>query len=379
MASFYDKGYQVAAIGNVDNDGFPDYAVGEVNVYSGPAATPRLLLDAGQISRGADLDGDGVSEIFTSRKNQFARVLSGVDGTTLWNEPLGVGYVDGTGATLAVADLNGDGAPELLLGGASLVYLFVGNPPQGIRTFPVETQVLASAGDLTGNLAAEFIAGESRFSGAAGLESGRAAVYCIGLGPRVDSVDLDRSRYDAQEVITVSGGNFLESLDVEVSVQGRLASEVEILDDTTLSFVAPVCDPGPGDLEVFSIFGRDQLPDAIQFTPSILPPQGDFTPGGSVQIDFLVEPGDAVFCFIGPEPCLNLSLNGYAGSLGTVPIYPMFNVPVWPFDRLVVDEVIVNDPSLVGASFVLQILAGPTLFGDGRDAAFSNCQVLTIE
>lgn len=147
LHSFYgsmdwgDFGFEVAALGNLDGDGVEDFAIGdrrvsvqsvvsagEVNVYSGanfsllyrlsgPAA---IAFFGNSIASVGDLNGDGSPEILVGAPQEnfdqgAAYLYSGADGSLLRR-------IDGTrgeqfGATVCGGgDLDGDGAPDMLIG-----------------------------------------------------------------------------------------------------------------------------------------------------------------------------------------------------------------------------------------------------------------------
>src|SRR5262249_22731474 len=133
-------GSDVAGIGDIDADGFPDYAVtaandypiydcGVVFVYSGASGNPLYrwtnTSTTYNVGRGlddyVDWNGDGFSDVLVSASGGLATdgyvyVYSGKDGTVL---ATAVGEVFGTqfGDSIAnVGDMNGDGYPEILVG-----------------------------------------------------------------------------------------------------------------------------------------------------------------------------------------------------------------------------------------------------------------------
>jgi hypothetical protein len=139
-------GSAVAALGDVDGDGVPDFAVGApqhdasalansgvVLVHSG-ATRARLFFIPGDqagarlgsvLASGADLDGDGVHDLLVgvpARSDLLGgegvvRACSGVDGALLW-ERIGIQNDDRFGGAVALADSNGDGVAEALASAA---------------------------------------------------------------------------------------------------------------------------------------------------------------------------------------------------------------------------------------------------------------------
>ena len=134
-------GRAVAAVGDVDGDGFADFAVGapgsivgpvgRVYVYSGQTLAP-LWVFAGGFSESAgaalaivlDRNGDGVSELAVGGPTMAAsgafeqgivRVLSGTDGGFLLNYRAPLGNPPVGKSIVAGLDVNADGADEILL------------------------------------------------------------------------------------------------------------------------------------------------------------------------------------------------------------------------------------------------------------------------
>lgn len=133
-------GVGVAAVGDVDGDGRPDFAVGahhsaevapqsgSVRVYSGATGVQIHAFlgdefhdDLGHVLSGAgDVDGDGVPDIIGGLHDSVdagqARVYSGASGALLFNF-VGTSVGDFYGHAVASAgDVDGDGRSDLLVG-----------------------------------------------------------------------------------------------------------------------------------------------------------------------------------------------------------------------------------------------------------------------
>lgn len=133
-------GVGVAAVGDVDGDGHPDFAVGahhsaevaqqsgSVRVYSGFTGALLYLFtgdehhdDLGHVLSGAgDVNADGVPDIIGGLHDSVdpgqARVYSGADGATLYTFA-GISNGDFYGHAVASAgDVDGDGFDDILVG-----------------------------------------------------------------------------------------------------------------------------------------------------------------------------------------------------------------------------------------------------------------------
>ncbi|MBF0170619.1 MAG: VCBS repeat-containing protein [Nitrospinae bacterium] len=150
-------GYTSASLGDVDGDGVGDFAVGAINgsgdtaltgavhVYRGgqrePAPLVRLVgvdpLDKfGSAIAGGDLNGDGRGDVIvaalyaTGVAFQSGVVSVYFGGGTVSPEPsatiTGVVGDAGVGSAVAVGDVNGDGADDLLVGAGHDVLVYFG-------------------------------------------------------------------------------------------------------------------------------------------------------------------------------------------------------------------------------------------------------------
>ncbi len=179
-------GYRVASIGDLDGDGFPDFAVGEIFADSGS------LQFAGAI-----------------------HVLSGMDGTLLYRID-GVDAGGHLGDSLAAGtDLDGDGFGDILAGasttdtaggfGAGSVFAFSG--ATGARILRIDGQETSSrlgfsvsfAGDLTGDGVSEILAGAVMAPAADGtLSTGSVFVFSGADG-------TEYLRFDGEEAFDETG------------------------------------------------------------------------------------------------------------------------------------------------------------------------------
>ena len=130
-AGFSDIGWTVSGIGDVDQDGFPDFAVGGRNfarIYSGQT-TSLISEHTGfgywvQVSGAGDVNGDGVPDFLLGDSSDSTNqpgsgsvgLYSGKDGILLY-EFHGEFSSDGLGSAVSGAgDVNGDGYADVVLG-----------------------------------------------------------------------------------------------------------------------------------------------------------------------------------------------------------------------------------------------------------------------
>lgn len=149
-------GYSAASAGDVNADGVADYMVSApvgryANVYSGADHTVLLTVSAGpgeffgaSVSGAGDVNGDGRADLLVGAQNasySFTNagrvyVYSGADGALLWTADGPAAFARlGSGAGL-VGDVNGDGAPDTVVGamGAAQAFVFSGADGSVIHT-----------------------------------------------------------------------------------------------------------------------------------------------------------------------------------------------------------------------------------------------------
>ena len=152
----------------------------DIRVY-GPAdpQNPRLQFTpfgnylGGVVVATGDVNGDGIADIgvaVSSGGNPHVKVFNGIDGSELASFfAFDLGYLGGV--TLAIADLNGDGLAEIIVGaaeGVSHVKVFSGNGLSELLSFfaytdangaPTPSGVNVSAGDFNGDGRSEIVTG----------------------------------------------------------------------------------------------------------------------------------------------------------------------------------------------------------------------------
>ncbi len=196
-------GFSVAGLGDINNDGFDDFAVGKpsaipfssapgigrITVYSGiDGSVIRAHVGAAgsqmgeEIANAGDVNGDGVNDILAGQPSFQAnfnggsrgrtQVFSGADGALLHTV---TGTIDTAmaGATVdGVGDINGDGLADFIVGaprGSTSTFLTVGNAKvfsgaDASVLFQVENDIsstvfaenVAGLGDVNGDGVGDF-------------------------------------------------------------------------------------------------------------------------------------------------------------------------------------------------------------------------------
>ena len=196
---------------DVDGDGVPDFVAGSpgddtAGAQAGAAfvrsgRTGALLLSILGDSPGerlgsstalvGDLDGDGRSEILVGAHRAdaagvdsgLARVLSGGDGSTLWNLP-GAAPGDAFGLSVADAgDVDGDGVPDLAIGAPLHAAGGAGAGAVDLVSGADGSTLLHVDGDVPGGLLGYAVAGAGDVDGDGRADVIVGAPYAAGVGP----------------------------------------------------------------------------------------------------------------------------------------------------------------------------------------------------
>jgi hypothetical protein len=129
-------GSSIAGIGDVDGDGVPDFVVGApleanallhhgvVTAYSGSTGTAiySVLGDASTdflgwaIASMGDVDGDGFADFAVGTSTTSACVLSGKDGSTLWTLAAAKSTTFFGRSMCSGGDVDGDGIADVIVG-----------------------------------------------------------------------------------------------------------------------------------------------------------------------------------------------------------------------------------------------------------------------
>ncbi len=163
-------GWSVAAAGDVDQDGVPDWAAGAVNdhdfstgpsyvrIFSGADASEiRTYTLAGSGNRlgqslvnAGDVNGDTVPDLLIGASGAgFVQMRSGADGSILWNKSAGTS--SGLGWDVDVAgDVDGDGQLDVVVGVPWLGSARVFRASDGMFV----TGIVGPAGDFFGGAVA---------------------------------------------------------------------------------------------------------------------------------------------------------------------------------------------------------------------------------
>ena len=203
-------GEAVAGIGDVNGDGFPDFAVGacresssgRVHLFSGkdckelrvfePVSSEERTWFGNSIAAAGDLDSDGRPDLLIGGDevgyDQFARVYSSASGTVLLSiKSVGECMFNHFGSAVAtLGDVNGDGVPDYLVGdpddlpekppkdvGQAAGSVLVASGKTGAALFKVFGKkhidclgdCMAACGDLDGDHVPDFVAKAKNYPG----------------------------------------------------------------------------------------------------------------------------------------------------------------------------------------------------------------------
>ena len=190
-------GRSVSDAGDVNGDGFDDLIVGAMTdatngrdsgnakVFSGADGSVLYNFDFDDISFGdlfgssvssaGDVNGDGFADVIvgalSDRNNGSAsgsaRVLSGADGSVLYIFNGATAFTNFGWSVSGLGDVNGDGVPDLIVGGSGTAGVFSGADGSALYNFRGDFSrdrfgaSVSGVGDVNGDGLADFIVGAS--------------------------------------------------------------------------------------------------------------------------------------------------------------------------------------------------------------------------
>lgn len=200
--------------GMIDEGDMPDIVyisytggAGVVRAISGDGMTELFAItgvgsDRNKAIAAADIDGDGIVELVTSNASQQILAFEH-DGAAKWTSASVKGHVGAYEVAPAISDMNGDGAPEIVVGRAILDnqgnLLGAGTHGVGASDHANGSASMSFAVDLNGDGEQEVVVGNAVYNLAG------ADVWFNGLSdgyPAVGDFDLD----GVPEIVVVSTG-----------------------------------------------------------------------------------------------------------------------------------------------------------------------------
>lgn len=404
------------AVGDFNGDGNVDYAVsameagskseGAVYLFDGSSGASLYSLAGSQhqewfghdVSTIGDVNGDfcddflvGAPYYDTTLINSEGRALvySGIDGALIRSH-VGPSYGSWEGWEVeGIGDCDADGSPDYALGrptsGAGAVLLFSGVSGSLLKQIDGTTAgeyfgyFLGGGADFDQDGYSDVVAA-APLSSTYHFESGRVDVLTIAEHPRPTSVDPSRLRYSGapSNAVTITGRHFQIRPITSVDFDGAAATNVTVVDDSTLTCDAPDGAPGPAAISISSVLGTGRLTDVFRRTPSTRV-EGDFARAGAVVVvTYEFDVFDSVFTIVGVGPSVSMPIHGYDGALCISPFLVLFTALRWPSDEFQLAGTIPSDPGLLGIEVLLQGLVGPNLTGHSKDAAWTNCASFVI-
>jgi len=393
--------WSVDGAGDVDGDSYPDVLVGEPHFSNPGVDDGRALLYSGRdgslireidgvgddrrfgslVRGGSDFDGDGIPDCLVGNDAagltpSYLFVYSGATGNeiTRWSaNPFGT-----WDRKAAIAgDLDRDGVADVLLAAApdGFVHVISGRTWTDLYRLPFAADAIVGQGDVNGDGTLDVLVSVDTDG-----PSPAVLAYSGAAAPAIAAVQPGRANYRTAPTLTINGAGFASGTQLQVLVGAQAASNVTVVDFATLTCSVLSGDPGPCDVVVSNSLGSSTAAGAFVRTPAVLL-GGDPTPGGRVTIRHLLDPGDGVFSIVGVPPAVSIPTPPYDGQLCIAPFFPLVVVPPgkWPFAELDLAGDIPNDPALVGTQVLFQALIGPRFSSPGKDAAWSNCAVLTVQ
>lgn len=205
--TFVANGSSVWALEQIDDiteDGIKDIIAGDFSagtIYGLNATTGEDIpayFNSGfglltRFQRVDDVNGDGHPDIIPAHSNDFARMINGLSGATVWTRPV----ADNASTVARIADVSGDGVNDIVLGTlftSNFAYFLDGTDGSILDSFNYGTPVdaIGAIPDVVGDNSWEMIVGGR--NGLVTCISGGTAVMFdpadINQDGQVDVVDL---------------------------------------------------------------------------------------------------------------------------------------------------------------------------------------------
>lgn len=198
--------------------------------------------------------------------------------------------------------------------------------------------------------------------------------------PTPESVNPERLNFytGAGTIITVEGEGFDVQENTNVTIGGRSATHVRVIDSETLTCKLPTLPPGRFDLVVSDSSGSGTLALGFASTPA-LRVEGNFELGETVSVIVDSQPNDDIFLFydFGAPYTVGQAMPPYLGERFLKTPTLLLTQLAWPWDEFSRNFQLPDKPSFSGKSVAVQALVGPSV--SNQQAAFSNHFVVQVQ
>lgn len=270
-------GWGIAA--DLNKDGHPDLALisagvaleiwlndGNANLslaHTYQVSPVSTDIPGGTVESAADLNGDGNVDLITesSGKDDWGLFVLLGNGDGSFGLPATVAGGGGGFTGLAVADLNGDQRPDLIVvagsfeGSQGSMFVYLGN---GDGTFAAPVQYYAGAGD--GNVVAADFNKDGKIDVAVGTSSGIALLLGNGDGTFQPAAIINNSTLQSNFSRWLATGDFNADGNMDLIASGISAFQVFLgKGDATFTALTPVNDSTNGVIQSADFNGDGKL------------------------------------------------------------------------------------------------------------------------
>lgn len=188
--------------------------------------------------------------------------------------------------------------------------------------------------------------------------SGVYVAFVPDLGPNVDAVVPPAGTWRGPGTVEIRGRFFANSSVTGVRFGGVPATQVTLVDDTTIRCTAPAGAPGPVTVTIENAIAPAELLDGFVYTPGIVAPS-TVAPGQVLEMALFVEqPGDLIAILVGTPGGTPVTIPGIDSSmtLGNPALFTL--APIWPTPVFRIVLPLPANPNLLGAVGAFQGLSG---------------------